>query len=265
MPKLFRLLLHALITLLLTVLTQIGGLIYLLVILTIKRQQTRFRLKRFVAFAAAYLLVTFVAVPPLAKALRRERIQKTANIQPLTFLTDLANRNYVVPELNEVLRQAAGQFARTTPEAKIQYLDANFPFFDGFPLLPHLSHDDGKKLDLAFVYEKNGQMSTHTPSIFGYGAFESPKSNETNTTARCKNQGYWQYDFTKYLGIGFRQNVQFSEKGTKALIQALLNNDAVGKIFIEPHLKTRMRLQNSRLRFHGCHAVRHDDHIHIQL
>ena len=30
-------------------------------------------------------------------------------------------------------------------------LDGGFPFLDGFPLLPRLSHDDGRKLDLAFL------------------------------------------------------------------------------------------------------------------
>ncbi|MFT5619364.1 MAG: hypothetical protein ACI85I_002607, partial [Arenicella sp.] len=41
---------------------------------------------------------------------------------------------------------------------------------------------------------------------------------------------------------------------------------AYGKVFIEPHLKTRLGLENySKIRFHGCQAVRHDDHIHVQL
>jgi hypothetical protein len=24
-------------------------------------------------------------------------------------------------------------------------------------------------------------------------------------------------------------------------------------------------LTNNKIRFHGCHAVRHDDHLHVQL
>ena len=45
----------------------------------------------------------------------------------------------------------------------------------------------------------------------------------------------------------------------------ILHQPNLGKVFIEPHLKDRMKLTNSKIRFHGCGAVRHDDHIHIQL
>ncbi len=33
----------------------------------------------------------------------------------------------------------------------------------------------------------------------------------------------------------------------------------------KPHLKTRLKLSSAKIRFHGCQAVRHDDHIHVQL
>lgn len=55
------------------------------------------------------------------------------------------------------------------------------------------------------------------------------------------------------------------EKGTKALAQLILKQKNVGKLFIEPHLKTRLNLTSKKVRFHGCKAVRHDDHIHFQL
>jgi len=45
----------------------------------------------------------------------------------------------------------------------------------------------------------------------------------------------------------------------------ILQQPNLGKVFVEPHLKTRMKLVDSKIRFHGCGAVRHDDHIHIQL
>ena len=57
----------------------------------------------------------------------------------------------------------------------------------------------------------------------------------------------------------------FSKKGTKKLINSILKNQSLGKLFIEPHLKSRMSLNDTRIRYHGCRAVRHDDHIHIQL
>ena len=40
----------------------------------------------------------------------------------------------------------------------------------------------------------------------------------------------------------------------------------IKKIFIEPHLKQRLGLQKeNKIRFHGCGAVRYDDHKHVQL
>jgi len=53
--------------------------------------------------------------------------------------------------------------------------------------------------------------------------------------------------------------------GTKELITLFVQDNAVGKIFIEPHLKARMKLNYDKVRFPGCQTVRHDDHVHIQL
>ena len=45
----------------------------------------------------------------------------------------------------------------------------------------------------------------------------------------------------------------------------MLKNSNTHKIFIEPHLKQRLGIKNQKVRFHGCGAVRHDDHIHLQI
>ena len=58
---------------------------------------------------------------------------------------------------------------------------------------------------------------------------------------------------------------QFDEPRTQKLLQLLSNEKAIKKIFIEPHLKNRMYLNSSKIRYHGCQAVRHDDHIHVEL
>ncbi len=149
----------------------------------------------------------------------------------------------------------------------VNYLDANFPFIDKFPLLPHLSHNDGKKLDLSLAYETSeGSISAKQKSRSGYGVFEGPKSNEQNQIAKCKDAGYFQYDYPKYLTFGrINNDLQFSEKGTRILIETILKSDIIEKVFIEPHLKNRMGIKHPKIRYHGCGSVRHDDHIHIQL
>jgi hypothetical protein len=37
------------------------------------------------------------------------------------------------------------------------------------------------------------------------------------------------------------------------------------KIFIEPHLKNALGITDGHVRFQGCRAARHDDHVHIQV
>lgn len=119
----------------------------------------------------------------------------------------LANRNYVWPELNKAIGDIASEFGKQNKEIKVIYLDANFPFIDKFPLLPHLSHNDGKKIDVSLIYKnRNGQLTNKKPSVCGYGVYESPRENEYNQTVSCKQNGNWQYDFPKYLTLGTINN-----------------------------------------------------------
>jgi murein endopeptidase len=50
-----------------------------------------------------------------------------------------------------------------------------------------------------------------------------------------------------------------------ALINLFTADPRVIKIFVEPPLATRFNLSDPKIRFQGCRAARHDDHIHIQL
>ncbi|MCL6220873.1 hypothetical protein [Zunongwangia pacifica] len=260
-------LLHSILIILLTVITQIGGIIYLISILLIKPTAHKKRLKLLGIFIALYLIATFLIVPNVAPLFGREKIKETKFLQAHSLCYQLANRNYVRPELNQTLAQIARQLEKQHHGIKLVHLDANFPFLDKFPLLPHLSHNDGKKIDVTFLYENpDGQLTNKKTSVSGYGVYERPKPGEYNQTDVCKNQGYWQYDFPKYLTLGtINDDIQFSENGTRNLVNLILEENTIGKLFIEPHLKTRLRLNHPKIRFHGCRAVRHDDHIHLQL
>ncbi len=169
--------------------------------------------------------------------------------------------------MSEVLIEIANDQNLIDHNLQLRYLDACFPFINGFPLMPHLSHNDGRKVDISLVYETaDGEWVNKSKSVSGYGVFEAPTSFEKDQPDFCKEQGYWQYDFPKYLTLGKRnEDLIFSRNGTRLLIQSILDNSKVNKLFIEPHLKQRIGLHDSRIRYHGCHAVRHDDHIHIQL
>lgn len=252
---------------LLTALTQIGGLVYLISLILCRYWTFSFRYKKWAVFITLYVTTTFVIVPFVAPLLGREHIKHEMGIRPTNYFTVLLNRNYVHPRLNDLLQHTSKALKKQNSTIEIRYLDANFPFFDSFPLLPHLSHNDGKKIDISLIYEnKNGSISNAKKSFSGYGAFENPEKEEHDQINLCKSRGYFQYDFPKYLTFGqWNKDLKFSERGTKQFIEALLRHEHLGKLFIEPHLKKRMGLTDSRIRYHGCKAVRHDDHIHIQL
>jgi len=256
-----KLLWYSFLFIFLTALTQIGGIVLLisLLIFSVRSLKT---ITKVLMFIGLYFVTTFILIPPLAQLYGREKIK---NGKPTNYMSVILNRNYVKPELNVILSEL--ESLASYENANIHYLDANFPFLDGFPLLPHLSHNDGKKIDISLVYESpSGKLSDKQKSVSGYGVFEGPKDGEPDQIATCKKAGYFQYDYPKYLTFGeINKDLQFSEKGTKLLIEVLLKFDNMEKIFIEPHLKSRLGLTNSKIRYHGCGAVRHDDHIHIQV
>lgn len=262
----FKLLIHLLIIVLLTALTQIGGVIWILVFaffgLSKKDKTKKYRL---FSFTIIYLGCCLLIVPQLSKLNGRVSLPKVGNLSPHNYMTVLMNRHYVEPKLKEILIESAHDFNAKNSNLKIKYLDANFPFINGFPLLPHLSHDDGKKVDISFQYLKDGIPSNQKPSRSGYGIFVNPKKNQSNQTSACKQLGYWQYDVTKYFSLGNRDGFSFDETRTKQIIEILLSQPRAQKLLLEPHLKERLNLSNSKIRFQGCHSVRHDDHIHFQI
>lgn len=260
----------------LTILTQTGGLVYLLSLAFYPYLNKKFssglfrRTAKAGIFLAIYTLSAFVLVPLIARPFGRVPlpVMETGHLQPLTIMTCFLNRHYVRPELKQLAEEAAHRMTEKFPGTTVNYLDANFPFFNNFPLLPHLSHNDGKKLDLAFFYtdSQSGKVSNESPSFIGYGICEEPLPGEEDTAELCEENGFWQYSFlTAVVPQGNKENFTFDAQRTRALVKILAASEETGKIFIEPHLKERLRLKSDKIRFHGCQAVRHDDHIHLQL
>lgn len=274
MSFLFRIVHIAIITLL-TVITQVGGLIYLLCLIFYHFADNWYpKLKKHVyykpgLFIVLYLLFTLLFIPFIASIFGRVPLPLfSAHIKPLSIITVLLNRHYVNDELLRVTQSAAQQLDEKYPGTITYYLDANFPFIEGFPLLPHLSHNDGKKLDLAFYYvnKETDKYSGNHPSPIGYGIYEDPLSGELNQPQICADRGFWQYSAMEHIVPQWNKN-QFSldNSRTRAMVEILTRQRAIEKIFIEPHLKNRLGLTSSKIRYHGCQAVRHDDHLHIQI
>jgi len=258
---------------LLTLLTQVGGVVLLITLagsLLIRRFVDHSMVKRFMSpllFIVLYAVTIVVVVPPLAKQYGRVALPWSGNLQPLTIWTCLLNRHYVTPSLKEMVTEATEVFLKEHPGRTVNYLDANFPFKNEFPLWPHLSHDDGRKLDIAFFYATHsGEVTSEVPSAIGYGVCEGPLPGEVNYPERCAAKGYWQYSLlAKLIPQGRKSLYTFDGEATADFATLLVKDHRTQKLFLEPHLKERLKLRSSKIRFHGCQAVRHDDHIHVQV
>jgi len=147
--------------LLLTLVTQVGGIVYLcykfIAALMLKKGSapTLF-VKKLALFILLYVIVSFVIVPPIAKHFGRVPLQLISNnkfpLQPRNLFYYVSNRHYVTPELRNATMHIARDVRDHKTKITLLYLDACFPFKNGFPLFPHKSHDDGEKLDLCFFF-----------------------------------------------------------------------------------------------------------------
>ena len=273
-------LLYTILFVILTLLTQVGGIIFLLCIPFFRYLDRRISSKGVAAlsiagiYISAYVLISFTLVPFIAASTGRVPLPtglvKTGSLQPLTFLTFILNRHYVKPELKQTLLSVSMALQKTYPGSIICYLDAGFPFADGFPLVPHLSHHDGRKADIAFFYQEAAtgkKLQAVSPSFIGYGVSEPPQPDETDMPTVCAAKGYWQYGLlNKMIPQANKSKMVFDAERTSRLITLLVTHPSIGKLFIEPHLRQRLGMEKyQKIRFHGCRAVRHDDHIHVQL
>ena len=258
---------HIVLFVFLTVLTQVGGLVWVLSRVVLRWWPWSYR---WAVFPVLYLVV-WILLPLLAAPFGRVPMPIRASVevpvQPQSLLFVLANRHYIRPQLKTETIQVAQELKASNPALVLTYLDANFPFLNGFPLLPHRSHDDGEKLDLAFFYLHKGELTSRAPAFGGYGRTAAAQGRECDQAERCRNQGYWQYSLLEPLARPFlRTGYTLEPEATRAMIRAFARRRAIRKLFLEPHLKSRWRLEGyDKIRFHGCAAVRHDDHLHIQL
>lgn len=246
-----RLALHACIIAALTALTQLGGIAWAL---------SRLSRHPFAVFAALYVGLALLAVwvAPLTGRTALSCFERSP-LQVQSWFYCATNRTYVTPELKAVLEDAAERVAEGYPGTQTLVLDANFPFLTGFPLLPHLSHDDGEKVDLAFYYADaaGDHYSGQIRSPIGYFAFEQGPTNCPDTLLSLR----WDLDWLQPLWKTF----ELEPQRNRLLVETLARDPRVAKIFIEPHLKQSLGLTSDKIRFQGCRAARHDDHIHLQL
>lgn len=247
MAKIFG---HSLWILVLTLLTQVGGVAWLLAL---------WSKHRLVVFAVLYVALS-ASMLWIAPLFGRHALScfEDGPLQVQNPLYCVLNRTYVSPDINAILVEAADTMAEQYPGTVTLVLDGSFPLFDGFPLLPHLSHDDGNKVDLAFYYAEGGSyLPGQARSPIGYFAFEEGPTpcGPAWLTLRW-NMTWLQPMLPKY---------DLEPERLRALLRVLADDARVGKVLIEPHLLERLDVASPKFRFQGCRAARHDDHIHLQL
>jgi len=267
-----------LLVILLTLVTQIGGLVLWLAWPLLQWTRGRLRDRSVRASRAAalaiflllYALVSTFVVPPMAAALGRERLPCFATaerpLQAVSPLFCLTNRNYARPAVLRLLADLSDAMAQAAPGAVTAYLDAGFPFLDGFPMLPHLSHRHGRDVDLAFFYLRR-DAATPSPAggswPIGYWAYVLPRAGDPQPCTARMVDLRWDLD---WLQPAF-EGVRLDERRTAAMLRWLSDNASrygIRKILLEPHLQRRLATDVRLVRFQGCRAARHDDHLHVQ-
>ncbi|MEM7300444.1 MAG: hypothetical protein AAF468_05120 [Pseudomonadota bacterium] len=255
--------------LVLTLVSQTGGVAYVAAVFTARRLRNRWIAGTSV-FVLAYAAIwaANLAIAPMFGRIPLPCLPSSnTSLQSQSVMYCALNRHYATPKLATAAEALAAHMSEKFPGTKTLTLDAGFPYVDGFPLLPHLSHRDGRKLDLAFWYlDEAGSPTVRTRSPIGYFAFEQPLADSPQP---CEGRNdlitlRWDLDFLQ----SWFAPLALDEARTKDASEWLASEGAtfgVDKLFVEPHLKHRFGITAPAIRFQGCRAARHDDHIHFQV
>jgi len=249
----------------LTLLTQIGGLAYLAaLLLTMRWRRGVISWQRRTAYLATAIILIYAAasiaiIPPLAGMLGRERVSCSST----TLVGCVLNRTYLKPKAIALVSTLDQAMASRFPGSGVTVLEGSFPFLDGFPLPPHLSHHDGRKVDLAYFYrDASGRpIAQGSPSPIGYFHFQQPRPGDREPCAARFTPLRWDFAWLQPKEPAWI----LDKERTRAIVLWLKARPEVTRIFIEPHLADRLGVGGGKVRFQGCQAARHDDHLHVEV
>ena len=258
-------------TLVLTLFTQVGGLLLWPFWYSITKTAARFpRWKRrgltVLWCCVVYLVGGLVIVPQIAQYSGRVRLPLYATqalpTGPLHIGYALLLRNYVQPHTYAAYTESVLRFQKDHPGVTVRYLDAGF-VFPTLPLLPHLSHSDGQKIDVAFLFMEDGVYVDRARSPIGYWGYakESPERSEcTGVTQKLGPLSIplrWDFDALQ----PFWPELHLDVAKNRALFRAFAADPRVCSILLEPGLHTPLRAP--KLTKNSCAVARHDDHFHL--
>ncbi|MGR3540360.1 MAG: hypothetical protein ACU0BS_02890 [Hasllibacter sp.] len=232
---------------LLTLVTQVGGLAWLMAL--------PFR-RRWLAFPAAYAALS-IAAWAAAPQFGRTALPCTGEVlRPANPLYCVLNRHYAAPEMRRAAQALAAALDARFPGTVTETLDAGFPL--PMPMIPHLSHGDGRQLDLALWWrDAEGYAPGLSPSPIGYfGYADGP----TDCPARALDLR-WDW---RWLQRALPDRAPDADRLAAAL-RFLQSDGRIGRVLIEPHLAAAAGVTGGKIGFQGCRAARHDDHLHLRL
>ncbi|WP_326494138.1 hypothetical protein [Ensifer sp. SL37] len=131
-----RWLLTLAVVVLLTLLTQIGGAVWIVTLGLLRRRRAGVAvfLALFLGLYAAGTALSYAIAPIFGRVPLPCFDDGTSRLKMQSPLFCVLNRQYVVPELKEAAAALSRHVDQVFPGTTTLALDANFPFFDGFPL-----------------------------------------------------------------------------------------------------------------------------------
>jgi hypothetical protein len=215
---------------------------------------------------AVYLLGTQALLPLIAARTGRVRLPAFATadtpLGPLVLATVLLNRGYVRPHTRDAVLSGARAAAAHEPGLVVRYLDAGFPF-PWPPLLPHLSHGDGQRVDLSLHWSRDGQPVGGARSPIGYLGY----AEEGGERPECAGV----QQVVAGVPVDLRWDVAWLQPllpardldvgRTRAMLRGMAGQPHVCSVLLEPTLHSL--LAAPKLAANGCGVARHDDHVHV--
>lgn len=184
-------------------------------------------------------------------------------LEPIQSYYCRKDRHFVRTAVRDALIDVAHLMVDLHPGAKLRFMDASGPLGEK-PFSPHLSHGDGRQIDLALYYtDTNGVPLDHFPDTSRHGGFWPAEPARPGEALACPGG---RTGPAEKPDPPADRPWRLDEVRTRALVEALVSDSRVKRILIEPHLERRLGLWgHPKLRFAGCQAARHDDHLHVDF
>jgi hypothetical protein len=212
----------------------------------------------FPLFFILYGLSSAFIVPSLSSRIRLS--STNISLKPIHKAFHWCNRTYVTKDAYETLQKFEQLLKSSSPNTPVYYMDAGFPF-SFTPMFPHLSHGDGRKIDIALQWQDvRHHLLTSAPSPIGYFIYDGPKSFEPSPCSSYKKLSMrWNMTWLQK----YRKNFHHTHSHINSILIECFLKAGAKKILLEPHLKKRWGINHKRVKFQGCRAARHDDHMHV--